>query len=151
MYCPLHLSRFTRHSTLNRILNPFQLITISIHPPPEHKLRRLQTNTTVLQQLKDRREHCIERLLASDGPIEQRISDLELDQPLSQQQLVRIINPHQPLTVGEVLHLVKHDELQEEEDTEDIPESHPVGFEIEKQKEKTSSESSSSSTPPPSR
>lgn len=153
MYCPFTylVSLVIPLSNLNLTLNPFQLITISIHPP-EHKLRRLQTNTTVLQQLKDRREHCIERLLASDIPIEQRISDLELDQPLSQQQLVRIINPHQPLTVGEVLHLVKHDELQEEEDTEDIPESHPVGFEVEnKQKEKSSSESSSSATPPPSR
>lgn len=130
----------------------------SIHPNPslaEHKLKRLQSNTTVLQQLRDRREHCIERLLASDGPLEHRISDLELDQPLSaasegpQQQLLRIINPQQPLTVGEVLHLVKHDELQEEE--EDPESTPPPPVQESAIPEDSSSTTSSSATPPPSR
>lgn len=97
----------------------------------------------MLQQLKDRREHCIETLLASDTPVEQRISDLELDQPVSGSSsgsVARFINPEQALTVGEVLHLVKHDEL-DNTDTEVEGET----------KEQTSSESAATITPPPSR
>lgn len=98
-------------------------------PSPENKLQRLKGSASVLKQLKDRREHYIEQLLARDGPVEQRISDLELDQPVtsvSGSGVLRLLNPEQPLTVGEVLHLVRHDELdrteqedQREEDRED--------------------------------
>lgn len=108
---------------------------------PENKLKRLQTKSGVLQQLKDRREHCIETLLASDSPVEQRISDLELDQPVSA-SVARFIHPEQPLTVGEVLHLVKHDEL---ENTETEGEVEP------KEISSSSSESTATNTPPPSR
>ena len=124
------------------------VLTLPTHPiRAETKLKRLQKSSgNTLEQIRNRRDHCIEALLASDEPLEQRERDLALDQPTagSQQQILRLLNPHQPLTVGEVLHLVKHDQLadtEEDQPAEDGLVEDPA----------TDDHSVSSSTSPPSR
>lgn len=68
----------------------------------------------MLGQIRARREECVERLLASGADLAPT-PDFALDESISgghQQAVLRLLNPEQPLTVGETVHLVKHDQLE---------------------------------------
>uniref|UniRef100_A0A182NTM9 Sepiapterin reductase n=1 Tax=Anopheles dirus TaxID=7168 RepID=A0A182NTM9_9DIPT len=87
----------------------------------EKRLHRLKHNPGVLQQLAERREACMQSLLA--GSIALRTdADLELEEPVNSNELLRFIRPEQALSQAEVVQLVQHDQLQL--DAEEYDESH---------------------------
>lgn len=76
----------------------------------EKKLNKLKNKSSVLKQLADRREECMEKLLtgAIDLP-----TDLDFDDNSNRtaSQFVRHIIPEQPLNSAELVHIIKHDHL----------------------------------------
>lgn len=79
----------------------------------ERRLKRIRSNPTVLQQLAERREACMQHLL-NDNSSARRNSDLELDEPVNNHELLRFIRPEQALSVAELVHLIKYDHLEQE-------------------------------------
>lgn len=76
----------------------------------ERRLKRIKTNPTVLQQLAERREACMQQLLNDSSASNYD----QLDEPVFNNELLRIIRPEQTaLTAAELAHLVKHDHLEE--------------------------------------
>lgn len=102
------------------------LSTLSLTSKPfistENKLNKLKTNTSVLKQLSERREECMEKLLS--GTIElAKDSDLDFDDNNRTSQFVRHIIPEQALNGAELVHIIKHDHLAVTESTEDVDQS----------------------------
>uniref|UniRef100_A0A1Q3FF85 Uncharacterized protein n=1 Tax=Culex tarsalis TaxID=7177 RepID=A0A1Q3FF85_CULTA len=81
----------------------------------ERRLKRIKTNPTVLQQLAERREACMQHLL-NDDTASTRYD--QLDEPVFNHELLRIIRPEQALSAAELAHLVKHDHLEGENQEE---------------------------------
>lgn len=92
-------------------------------------MRRIKKDPSVLRQLAEKREACLQSLLVDcdSGVQENREIDLNLDAPVSNtdfrpaQEIARFLHPEQALSVGEVVHLVKHDHLQVESEEEEQP------------------------------
>lgn len=82
----------------------------------ERRLKRIKTNPTVLQQLAERREACMQQLL-NDSSAASNSYD-QLDEPVFNHELLRIIRPEQALSAAELAHLVKHDHLEGEHEEE---------------------------------
>ncbi|XP_055543876.1 uncharacterized protein LOC129729376 [Wyeomyia smithii] len=81
----------------------------------ERKLKRLKTNPSVLQQLAERREVCMQHLLNDSAFGRSDPSDLELlelEEPVNNYELLRFIKPEQALSVAELVNLVKYDHLE---------------------------------------
>lgn len=101
-------------------MDSFQLCFIA-----ENRLRKLKKDPSVLKQLSERREAAIENLLNTSERVTTE-SDLNFDQPIQQsleilesaQEIIRHIRPFQPQTVGEVVHIIKYDQLNEEYNSE---------------------------------
>uniref|UniRef100_A0A1Q3FB14 Uncharacterized protein n=1 Tax=Culex tarsalis TaxID=7177 RepID=A0A1Q3FB14_CULTA len=83
----------------------------------ERRLKRIKTNPTVLQQLAERREACMQHLLNDDTAAASTRYD-QLDEPVFNHELLRIIRPEQALSAAELAHLVKHDHLEGENQEE---------------------------------
>lgn len=101
-------------------------------------MKRIKTNPTVLQQLTERREACLEHLLNDNSVNIRGDSELALDEPVNHHELLRFIRPEQALSVAELVHIVKYDHL-EPEPTES---EHPQDFV--KEGEESGTESSTS-------
>lgn len=82
----------------------------------ERRLKRIKTNPTVLQQLAERREACMQQLLNDSGAASNNYD--QLDEPVFNHELLRIIRPEQPISAAELAHLVKHDHLEGEHEEE---------------------------------
>lgn len=80
----------------------------------ERRLKKLKTTPTVLQQLAERREACMQHLLNDGGATLRAESDLQLDEPVNNHELLRFIRPEQALSVAELVHLVKYDHHEQE-------------------------------------
>lgn len=81
----------------------------------ERKLKRLKTNPSVLQQLAERREVCMQHLLNDSAHRRSDPSEsdlLELEEPVSNYEFLRFIKPEQALSVAELVNLVKYDHLE---------------------------------------
>ncbi|XP_058449135.1 uncharacterized protein LOC131429103 [Malaya genurostris] len=102
----------------------------------ERKLKRLKTNPTVLQQLAERREVCMQYLLNDNDRLS--CADSELDEPVNNNELLRFIKPEQPLSIAEVVNLVKYDHLEPEPAQKDL-DTH-----VSKESEESGTESSTS-------
>lgn len=83
----------------------------------EKKLSKLKKSTTILEQLKARREHCIENLLVGNidlndcADVEEILhldGDLETNR---RRDLLRYIQPEQPINLGELVTIIHHDQL----------------------------------------
>ena len=91
----------------------------------ENRLKKLKKDPSVLKQLSERREAAIENLLKTTDRLTTE-SDINFDQPIHQsleilesaQEIIRHICPAQPQTVGEVVHIIKYDQLNEEYNSE---------------------------------
>lgn len=78
----------------------------------------------MLKQLAERREACMNHLLnSSDTNLGDQ--DEDFDQPLQQNnilesasELIRHIRPEQAQTVGEIVHIIQYDQLNEEKTEE---------------------------------
>ncbi|KAH8402774.1 hypothetical protein KR215_010319, partial [Drosophila sulfurigaster] len=79
----------------------------------ERKLQRVQKGSKLLDSLQEKKQDCMRNLLAAsaDTTLEQL---LELDTPIESGRLHRHLLPVQAVTVGETLHIVKHDALEEQ-------------------------------------
>uniref|UniRef100_A0A182MA09 Uncharacterized protein n=1 Tax=Anopheles culicifacies TaxID=139723 RepID=A0A182MA09_9DIPT len=95
----------------------------------EKRLHRLKNHPSVLQQLAERREACMQSLLG--GNVDLRTdADLELEEPVNSNELLRFIRPEQALSQAEVVQLVQHDQLQlEAEEHEETREGEESGTE----------------------
>lgn len=82
----------------------------------ERRLKRIKTNPTVLQQLAERREACMQQLLNDSSAASNNYD--QLDEPVFNHELLRIIRPEQALSAAELAHLVKHDHLEGEHEEE---------------------------------
>lgn len=81
----------------------------------ERRLNRIRSNPTVLQQLTERREACMQHLLNDRSSTSARDNlELELEEPVNNYELLRFIRPEQALSVAELVHLVKYDHLEQE-------------------------------------
>lgn len=91
----------------------------------EKKLRKLKSNQKILDQLKSKREDCISNLLRDNYTSITNDEFLELETPIqsSVQEICRHFCPEQPLSVGEIVHIIQHDHL---DNTEDVKENSTV-------------------------
>ncbi|KAL5284748.1 hypothetical protein ACFFRR_006827 [Megaselia abdita] len=87
----------------------------------EKKLRKLKSNQKILDQLKSKREDCISNLLRDNSTRITNDEFLELETPIqsSVQEICRHFCPEQPLSVGEVVHIIQHDHLEKIEGDDD--------------------------------
>ncbi|XP_055906382.1 uncharacterized protein LOC129941708 [Eupeodes corollae] len=90
----------------------------------EKKLKKIKKNPKILEALSEKRAECLRNLL-EDNLFINKDETLELDAPISSgdsavQELYRHhIQPVQALSVGEIVHIVKYDQLEAEEDLEE--------------------------------
>lgn len=73
-------------------------------------MNKIKKKSGVLEQLKEKREECINNLLNNSGTITTE-DDIELDRSIEANKIVNHIIPQQAQSVGEIVHLVKHDQL----------------------------------------
>lgn len=84
----------------------------------ERKLSKLKNTPNILEQLKARREHCIENLLV--GNIDctyNNADDNRLNEDLEsnrRRDLLRYIQPEQPINLGELVTIIHHDQLDQD-------------------------------------
>lgn len=90
----------------------------------ESRLRKIKKDPTVLQQLKEKREECFNNLLNNSFSITTE-QDFELDEGVKPNEILRHLIPAQAQTIGEIAHLIRHDQLdqqkQENEDNSEEP------------------------------
>lgn len=93
------------------------VLHISIFNFLERKLQKLQKDASVLEQLKARREHCMENLL--QGNITLHDSQSEDLQRLEEEfvesrtrDIARYLVPEQAVNNSELLHIINHDHLE---------------------------------------
>ncbi|XP_022917041.1 coiled-coil domain-containing protein 32 [Onthophagus taurus] len=80
----------------------------------EAKLHKIKTDQDVIKQLQQKREECMNQLLNNTQYSED--VDLELDEPIESSTVLRAITPQkQALTQGEIVELVKYDQLKEDD------------------------------------
>lgn len=95
-----------------KAINLMTLLSALSHA--ERRLKRIQTNPTVLQQLAERREACMQQLLNDPAAASQNYD--QLDEPVFNHELLRLIRPASTaLSAAELAHLLKHDHLEREE------------------------------------
>lgn len=99
------------------------MFLINIKLPIESKLKKIKKNSDVLSQLQEKRFECINNLLNSSGTITTD-NDIELDKSIEANKIVNHLIPAQAQSIGEIVHLVKHDLLdilkQEQEQEEEV-------------------------------
>lgn len=86
----------------------------------EKKLSKLKSTPNYLEQLKARREHCIENLLIGNINLDDNINGdnnhLEEDFETNRRRdLLRYIQPEQPINLSELLAIVNHDYLDNDQ------------------------------------
>ncbi|KAL3274679.1 hypothetical protein HHI36_016058 [Cryptolaemus montrouzieri] len=80
----------------------------------ESKLAKLQNESNIIQQLIAKKEACMHQLLIGENLVE----DTSFDIPVN--NLKNLLSSRQALNQGEIVNLLKHDQLGSEED---IPEA----------------------------
>lgn len=81
-------------------------------------MQKLKKDPNILQQLSNHRKTCFENLLNNQISI-QTDQDLELNVAVRgdrANEIIRYIRPEQPLSIGEIVHIIKHDQLYREEE-----------------------------------
>lgn len=85
-------------------------------------MKKVQKGSKLLDSLQEKREDCMRNLLlGSNGEVPATTIEqlLELDTPIESGRLHRHLLPVQAVTVGETLHIVEHDALEEQKDEEE--------------------------------
>ncbi|KAH8417558.1 hypothetical protein KR222_001862, partial [Zaprionus bogoriensis] len=83
----------------------------------ERKLKKVQKGSKLLDSLQEKKQDCMRNLLGSNGaaPATTLEQLLELDTPIESGRLHRHLLPVQAVTVGETLHIVAHDALEQQQ------------------------------------
>lgn len=74
-------------------------------------MKQLKKDSNIVKQLASKREDCMQQLLAGENVVE---AEPELNQPVN--NLRNLLSSRQALNQGEVVDLLKHDQLENEED-----------------------------------
>lgn len=87
----------------------------------ERKLFKLKKSSNYLDQLKARREHCIENLLVGNISLEdcRHANNQHLEEEFETNRrrvILRYIQPEQPKNLGEAVALINHDQLEQQRD-----------------------------------
>uniref|UniRef100_A0A0A1WS98 Uncharacterized protein C15orf57 homolog n=1 Tax=Zeugodacus cucurbitae TaxID=28588 RepID=A0A0A1WS98_ZEUCU len=77
----------------------------------ERKLQKIKKGANLVEALSEKRNDCLRQLLNS-GDADNNNEVLALDQPLNNIEFYRHLQPVQALSVGELVHIVKYDQLQ---------------------------------------
>lgn len=85
----------------------------------ENRLEKIKKNPTVLKQLKEKREELFDNLLNSSTTRITTDKDIELEESIEANKIISHLIPEQPQTVGEIAHLIKHDQLDLQKQEED--------------------------------
>lgn len=85
----------------------------------ERKLSKLKNSSNILDQLKARREHCIENLLVGNIDLHDSTNgdEIHLDEDIesnTRRDILRYIQPEQPINLGELVTIINHDYLDSE-------------------------------------
>lgn len=94
------------------------LILIQKFHLAESKLRKIKKDPSVLKQLKEKREECLNNLLNNSLSIRTE-EDFELDVSVEPNEIIRHLIPEQAQTVGEIAHLIQHDLLDQQKQEDD--------------------------------
>ena len=85
----------------------------------ENRLKKIKQNPTVLNQLKEKREELVGNLLNSSTTRITTDKDIELEEAIESNKIISHLIPEQPQTIGEIAHLIKHDQLDIQKQEED--------------------------------
>ncbi|XP_074032000.1 uncharacterized protein isoform X2 [Leptinotarsa decemlineata] len=115
---------FRVNTTITKFEDNFTIISNNKLPDSEQylaileeKLRKIKNDPNIIAQLSAKKEACMQQLLSGPEEIDEEI--LNLDEPVSSSQILRTIAPQkQALNHGEIVELVKHDQLKKENDLE---------------------------------
>lgn len=80
----------------------------------ERKLEKIKKGANLVEALSEKRNDCLRQLLNS-GDADNNNEVLALDEPLNNIEFYRHLQPVQALSVGELVHIVKHDQLQQDQ------------------------------------
>lgn len=86
----------------------------------ERKLSKLKNTPNYLEQLRARREHCLENLLEGNLSINDcdYSEDLRLQEDFEsnrRRELLRYIQPEQAINLGELVTIINHDHLDQDQ------------------------------------
>lgn len=79
----------------------------------------------MLKQLKEKREECFNNLLNNSFSITTE-QDLELSEGVKPNEILRHLIPVQAQTVGEIAHLIRHDQLDQQKQEDEINSEEPA-------------------------
>lgn len=85
------------------------IIVISL----ESRLKKIRKDPSVLQQLKEKREECLNNLLNTSYSLRSE-QDFELEESVKSNEIIRHLLPAQAQTLGEIAHLIQHDQLDQQ-------------------------------------
>lgn len=75
----------------------------------ERKLAKLKNDPNILNQLKARREQCMEHLL--QGNLDLGSQHIDDDEEFEANRIQRYIHPEQPINCAELVRIIEHDHL----------------------------------------
>nr|CAH7757622.1 unnamed protein product [Callosobruchus chinensis] len=78
----------------------------------EARLRKIKQDPNILAQLAAKKEECMRQLLNRPGELDDEI--LSLEEPIENLQILRTIAPQQAVTQGELVELLKYDQLKDD-------------------------------------
>ncbi|XP_036324564.1 uncharacterized protein LOC118737871 [Rhagoletis pomonella] len=105
----------------------------------ERKLQKIKKGASLVEALAEKRNDCLRQLLHSGDP-DNNNAVLALDEPLNNLEFYRHLQPVQALSVGELVHIVKHDQLQQEQAQETADKQEDTNQEIKKDKKEETQE-----------
>jgi Coiled-coil domain containing 32 len=89
----------------------------------ESRLNKIKKDPSILKQLKEKREECLNNLLNTSLNYNTE-RDFELEEEVKSHDIIRHLIPAQAQTAGEVAHLIQHDILdQQKQESEEVEES----------------------------
>lgn len=93
----------------------------------EKKLSKLKNTSNFLEQLRARREHCIENLLVGniDANDFTNSDEIHLNEDIESNRgrdILRYIQPEQPINLGELVTIINHDYLDNDQKSSTEPE-----------------------------
>jgi hypothetical protein len=104
-------------------LHVLLLSAYNSHFSLESRLNKIKKDPSVLKQLQQKREECLQNLLNNSISIRSD-QDLELEESVQTNRIISHLIPAQPQTIGEITHLLRHDELDlQKQETEESAEN----------------------------
>lgn len=91
------------------------------NPIAERKLAKLKSDPNILTQLQARREQCMEQLLLGNLNLDQEQLNNINDEDIEANRLQRFIQPEQPISGTELIHIIEHDHLDETDESPQAP------------------------------